>query len=123
MQPRAIAILPLALAGLALLPAAAPASTPGETLFKQRCQSCHSVEAGKVSPLGPNLRGVMGRKAGQTAFRYSPALKASNLTWTRENLDRYLSGPARMVPGTRMVVSITNPAQRAQMLDYLASQR
>jgi cytochrome c len=69
--------------------------------------------------LAPNLAGVVGRKAGSTAFNYSTALKNSNLVWNRANLDRYLTAPARTVPGTRMVVSVTDAAQRAALLNYL----
>lgn len=95
----------------------------GEQVFRQRCQSCHSVDIAKPSTLGPNLAGVVGRKAASTAFKYSEALKTSNLTWTRANLDRYLSGPARMVPGTRMSVVLSDPVQRAALIHYLSSTR
>lgn len=106
----------------ALIPALTPvaaAGPDGAALFRQRCASCHSVAPGAKSPLGPNLSGVVGRKAASTQFNYSPALKKSNLTWNRANLDRFLSGPARMVPGTRMVITVSDPAQRAAILNYL----
>jgi cytochrome c len=113
----------LALVGAAaLVPALAPAAAAGPdgaALFRQRCGSCHTVVAGAKSPLGPNLSGVAGRKAASTQFNYSPALKASNLTWNKGNLDRFLSGPARMVPGTRMVITVSDPAQRAAIVNYL----
>lgn len=114
-------ILPL-VAVLAATPAIAADKPDGATVYRQRCQSCHGT-AERPSPLGPNLSGVVGRKAAATAFKYSPALKASGLTWNRANLDRYLTAPARLVPGTRMVISLTDPAQRAAVLDYLASRR
>ncbi len=124
-MPRLLPICVLALAGgAALAPlAAAPAAPAGAALFKQRCQSCHSVAPGAPSQIGPNLAGVVGRKAGATGFRYSPALKAANLTWTRENLDRFLTGPTRMVPGTRMVISVTDAGQRAELVKFLESAR
>lgn len=106
----------------ALIPALAPAAAAGPdgaALFRQRCASCHAVAPGAKSPLGPNLSGVVGRKAAASQFNYSPALKNSNLTWNRANLDRFLSGPARMVPGTRMVITVSDPAQRAAILNYL----
>ncbi|MGH6780517.1 MAG: c-type cytochrome [Sphingomonadaceae bacterium] len=95
----------------------------GEQLFRQRCQACHQVVAGRPSATGPNLSGVVGRKAGAAAFSYSAALKGSNLTWTPAGLDQYLAAPARMVPGTRMVVSVTNPAQREAIIQYLSRTR
>lgn len=102
----------------AIAPAAA-AGPDGAALFRQRCASCHSVDPAKKSPLGPNLSGIVGRKAAASQFNYSPALKNSNLTWNRANLDRFLSGPSRMVPGTRMVITVSDPAQRAAILNYL----
>lgn len=111
----------LAAAAVLVTSSAASAQTPnGATIFRMRCASCHTVTPGGRAVLGPNLSGVTGRKAAATTFNYSPALKASGLTWTRANLDRFLAGPARMVPGTRMVIAITDPAQRAALLNYLA---
>jgi len=101
-------------------PAATGTAPDGATLFRTRCQGCHSVTPGQNSPLAPNLAGLVGRKAGSTGFAYSPAMKASKLVWTRDNIDRYLSGPSRLVPGTRMVIFIPDPAQRAAIIDFLA---
>ena len=126
-------LLPSALAavaafGAAALPQMATAANPvpgpdGARLFAQRCVACHSATAGQRAVIGPNLAGVVGRKAASTTFSYSPALKASNVTWNRANLDRFLTAPARMVPGTRMVIAVTNPQERAAILNYLQTRR
>ena len=100
-------------------PAAGPAPD-GAQLFQQRCAACHTATPGGRAVLGPNLAGLVGRKAATTQFNYSPALKAANLTWTRANLDRFLTGPGQMVPGTRMVIAVSDPAQRAAILSFLA---
>jgi cytochrome c len=101
---------------------AAPPAPDGETLFRQRCQACHTATAGQPARVGPNLSGVVGRKAAATKpFAYSAALKASGLTWTKASLDTFLSAPAKMVPGTRMVVAVTDPAQRAALIKYLSA--
>jgi cytochrome c len=103
-----------------LLGAPVTAAPPdGATVFRQRCQTCHSVVPGQPARLGPNLAGVVGRKAAATPFNYTPALKGSKLVWTRANLDRFLTAPTRMVPGTRMVMPITDAQQRAAVLDFL----
>jgi cytochrome c len=103
----------------------AGANTPapnGEQLFRQRCAACHTVTPGAPSPMGPNLSGVVGRKAGTAAFTgYSPALKGANITWTRAELDAFLAAPMRKVPGTRMVIAVTNPQQRAAIVQYLST--
>ena len=114
---------PVILALAVLVEGAAPAATAapdGGALFRQRCQGCHSVTPGQNSPLAPNLSGVVGRHAGSTGFNYSPALKTSKLVWDRGNLDRFLSGPSKLVPGTRMVIFIPDPQQRAAIIDYLS---
>lgn len=110
--------------GASLQPAGAAAPAPnGEMVFRQRCGSCHSVVPSQPKTLGPALNGVVGRKAASTAFNYSPALKASGLTWSKPNLDRFLTSPMRMVPGTRMVISISDPAQRSALIGYLESKK
>ncbi|MBA4445603.1 c-type cytochrome, partial [Cylindrospermopsis raciborskii CS-506_C] len=59
------------------------------------CATCHAVEAGKASGIGPNLNGVVGRKAGALAdFGYSAALKQSGLTWTETELDAFIANPS-----------------------------
>jgi cytochrome c len=115
----------LAVAG-GLWASAAGASNPapnGEQLFRQRCAACHAVAPGAPSPMGPNLAGVVGRKAGTAAgFNgYSPALKGSNITWTRAELDAFLAAPMRKVPGTRMVIAVPNPQQRAAIIQYMST--
>lgn len=111
----------LAAAALLATSGAASAQAPdGATIFRMRCASCHTVTPGGRAVLGPSLSGVTGRKAAATPFNYSPALKASGLTWTRANLDRFLAAPTRTVPGTRMVIAVTDAGQRAALLNYLA---
>ena len=126
MTRKAALAIPAALAATILLAAEAPAAASGPdgaALFRTRCQSCHSMTPGRTSPLAPNLLGVVGRKAASTPFNYSAALKNSKLTWNRENLDRFLTAPSRMVPGTRMVIAVPDAAQRGAILGYLATRR
>ena len=112
------------IAALLALPAtgAAQAAPSGEALFKQRCQACHTVGAGKTAPVGPNLYGVVNRKAASASlpFNYSDALKKSGLTWNRVNLDKFLTAPMKLVPGTRMVIALPDASQRHAVIDYLA---
>jgi cytochrome c len=97
---------------------AAPVS--GETLFKQRCAMCHGVDAAAKPGVGPNLKGIVNRKAAQGAFKFSPALAKSKLVWNQANLDAYLKAPTKMVPGTRMVIAVSDAAQRKALIAYLA---
>lgn len=93
----------------------------GEKLFRQRCQSCHSVIPGKNSPAGPSLIAVVGRASGSTDFRYSTAMKEAGLTWDAATLDLFLAAPSKLVPGTRMSIAVPNPEQRNAIIEYLAS--
>jgi len=93
----------------------------GKDAFEDRCTMCHQLHGGGQ---GPGLAGVVGRKAGaQAGFQYSAALSGSGLTWTAANLDRFLSGSAKLVPGTAMFISISDPAVRADLIAYLATQK
>ena len=91
----------------------------GSVIYRQRCQACHGAP-NQASTMAPSLAGVVGRRAASTPFNYSTALKNSGVIWTRESLDRFLTAPTRMVPGTRMVINVTNSQQRAALVRYLA---
>lgn len=114
------------LAGLLVLAPSAALAGPvddGQMAFKQTCSVCHTVEKDKRSTIGPNLNGVVGRKAGATDFSYSPALKASGLIWTSANLDKFLTDPNAAVPRTRMFIKVSDPARRKAIVAYLTSQK
>ena len=105
---------------VALLPGQAMAQA-GDALFKSRCALCHSVKPGEKGTLGPNLSGVFGSAAGSGAYAYSAALKGSKIRWDARSLDTWLSGPSKMVPGTKMFTSVANGEDRKKILAYLAS--
>ena len=91
----------------------------GATVFRSRCGSCHSVVPGARGQ-GPNLAGVVGRRAASVpGYSYSRGMQAANRAWNATTLDAYLAAPARAVPGTRMMASVTNPADRAAVIAYL----
>jgi cytochrome c len=102
----------------------APVTTPvpgdpahGKALY-QACQACHSIDD---NDLGPKHRGVVGRRAGSIAdYNYSLALKNSGLTWDPATLDRWLSNPSALVPGTKMFFKINDIQARADIIAYLA---
>jgi cytochrome c len=114
-------ILLFAFAALSMpTPSAAQPAQDGAAIFRQQCQMCHVNTKGARPVLAPNVFAVAGRKAGSTDFAgYSPALKASGLVWNAAGLDRFLAGPARLVPGTRMVIAIPDAGSRAAVIVYL----
>jgi cytochrome c len=92
----------------------------GQTLY-QGCMDCHSIDKDDV---GPRHRGVVGRHAGSIAgFDYSKALKNSGLTWDEATLDRWLTDPSALVPGTRMFYEVDKPQDRADLIAYLKEQK
>jgi cytochrome c len=95
----------------------------GKATFNIMCGVCHSVQQTGGPHEGPNLLGVVGRKAAsQPEFaNYSPALKASKLTWSKKTLDKFLVNPGAKVPGTLMPMQIPDNKMRADVVAYLAT--
>lgn len=100
----------------------------GERTFQQ-CYACHSVDPEEIDLPGPNLAGLLGRRAGTWAqFAYSPAMRAAGsergLVWTRETLDAFLADPQGFLPGTSMAYAgLREPSVRADVIAYLARGR
>jgi cytochrome c len=92
----------------------------GAKLYQSRCATCHSPTANKI---GPAHKGVFGRTAASApGFKYSPALKASKITWNAATLDKWLSGPQKMVKGSKMFLVVANAEERAAIIAYLKTQ-
>lgn len=87
------------------------------------CTGCHVAEKGAASTSGPNLYGVIGRKAGSMQdFAYSEALAGANLVWDEAQLNAYIANPSGAVPGTSMVAGAVEDAEaRAAIIAYLAA--
>jgi cytochrome c len=94
-----------------------------DKLFGQQCGACHSTAAGETRA-GPSLAGVVGRRAGSVAgYQYSAALKSSGILWNRANLDKWLSGSAKAVPGTNMSYAQADAGKREAIINYLLTLR
>ena len=77
----------------------------GQKFFAQNCALCHAVQPG-VTQQGPSLAGVVGRRAASANYNYTKALQDSRLTWDAATLDRFLTNPAALVPGTTMPMAV-----------------
>ncbi len=96
---------------------AAPDVLHGHELFTQRCTACHALDRNKT---GPMLGGVVGRPAAAApGYSYSPALKGASLTWSADNLDRWLANPQKLVPGAKMPVRVLDAPSRRDLIAYL----
>jgi cytochrome c len=119
-----VKLVPLTAAILAVAGAALAASDPqnGKALYAQ-CAACHSLEADN-NTLGPNLKGVVGRKAAAVDdFTYSPPMRRAGVTWTAETLDAFLTDPQAVVAGTKMpFAGMASATDRADLIAYLQSQ-
>ncbi|NBT76485.1 MAG: cytochrome c family protein [Betaproteobacteria bacterium] len=124
MKPALVhAVLMFAIAGVASSTAlAAGDAAKGEKVFSGECSDCHSVTAGK-NKKGPSLNGVNGRKAATVAaFAYSDAMKASDITWSPEKIDAYITKPKKVVPGGKMKYDgLDDEKDRADVIAYLLS--
>jgi cytochrome c len=100
---------------------AAPSFAAGDAahgaMVYRQCMICHSLDKNGV---GPSHRNVFGRAAGSVAsYNYSAALKASHIVWNETTLDQWLADPQALVPGTKMMFSVDNAQDRADVIAFL----
>lgn len=94
---KAVILIALPIAGQAQ-EAGDPAA--GEKAFAP-CKACHQIGKNGV---GPNLVGVVGRKAASVeGYNYSAPLKSADITWDDKNLHEWLKNPKAKVSGTKMI--------------------
>ena len=115
----------LAAASLVCLPsggASAEDADPGKAQFLKSCGVCHTVEKDAPPRQGPNLLGIVGRKAASVeGFKYSEAFKTADWSWDEKNLDPWLENAAAVKPGTTMSYRQADPEKRALIIAYLKS--
>jgi cytochrome c len=108
-------------------PAAAQDAAKGEAAFK-RCRACHAVGAGAANKTGPQLNGIVGRKAAAApGFNYSDAMKAraaAGLVWTEANLAAYLRAPDEFLPkGVMAFAGVKDAGQLKDLIAFLKTQK
>jgi cytochrome c len=89
----------------------------GKQVFAS-CAACHSDRADAI---GPDLKGVIGRKSATLdGYRYSGPMRRANLVWDEANLKQYISDPQAKVPGNRMPFSgLHDPHDADDVIAYL----
>jgi cytochrome c2 len=113
----------LAAGALALgIQASAASAADGADVFNNDCSVCHSTDPG-TNKLGPSLAGVVGHKSGSVGdYSYSPAMMKAGLTWDKATLDKYLTDPTKVVPGTKMLFpGVKDDGDRKALIDYLST--
>lgn len=90
----------------------------GSVLFARYCGGCHDDEDDRI---GPNLRGVLGRKpGGKAGYGYSQAMRSLGGRWTEETLHAFLANPGKLAPGTSMrFEGVPDALARTQIVEYI----
>ncbi|VXB77825.1 cytochrome c family protein [Massilia sp. 9I] len=115
-------LLPLGMLFLACAAQAADPLASGRQAFK-RCANCHQVGPNAHSNFGPQLNGIVGRRAGTVPdFAYSPAMKKAGFIWDEKRLAAFIHDPDEVVPGTRMRFwGLMSDRQVRELVAYLRS--
>ncbi len=97
----------------------------GRTVFQANCAVCHMALSNGHAMIGPNLWGIVGRRAASVAgFAYSPAMQHANITWTSDQLSAFVQAPAahsaRHAHAIRGVTQ-SPTSSRARRLPWLAA--
>ena len=97
----------------------------GKEVFA-KCALCHQVGPGAKTLVGPELNGIIGRKAASIANypMYSPGMKTLGelgVVWTEENLDMWIANPKAMLPDSSMSLfpGLPEASDRANVIAYL----
>ena len=118
--------LVLAVASLGLGAAEAADIAKGQAAFVRQCAICHTIDKGGENRVGPNLFGVIGRRAGAAPdFKYTNAFRTTaTFEWTEGLLGPWIALPAVMVPGTAMgVFPGVSDRDKDDIVAYVAAQK
>ena len=103
-------------------------ATKGKAAFA-KCGICHQVGPGAKTLVGPELNGIVGRKAASIAdYPYSAGMKklgADGFVWTEENIDKWITDPKAMIPDSPMALAfagVPDAGERADIIAYLKTQ-
>lgn len=108
-------------------PSFAADAAKGKELFTAQCGICHQVGPSAANLIGPQLNGIVGRKAASVAdyAMYSAGMKklgAEGFTWTDEHIDKWITNPKAMIADSPMALAfagVSDAAQRADIIAYL----
>jgi cytochrome c len=117
-------------AALALAPlgvAQAQDAAAGQRVFNT-CRACHTINEGGRAGVGPNLWGIVGRRAATfEGFRYSANMRTlgeGGLVWDEANLRRYITNPKDVAPqGSMSYPGLRNEQQLNDLIAFLVAQK
>ncbi len=120
--PTPAAVLAASVFFLLSLPVAAtskPDLAAGQESYA-KCIGCHSPSYNRTGPLHC---GIVGREAASVeGYNYSQAMREARIVWDADTLDRFLTAPLTMLPGTSMgFAGIPDAEERRNLIAWLAS--
>ena len=92
----------------------------GKKIFK-KCAACHSINQDGGNKIGPKLWNVMFRTIGSiTDYKYSKALSGYKKEWSWEEINGFLTKPAKWIKGNKMgFAGLKEDKDRASVILYL----
>ena len=118
-SPLSLSMLMICAMAVISTPAAADTKA-GKKTFKRKCGACHEMEKHKA---GPMLKGIIGRKAGDTDFSKYKTLKGADFTWDETNLDEWIADPKKFIGKTTpMTAKVKKEKDRRAIIEYLKSE-
>ena len=99
---------------------ASTSAADGAKIFK-KCLACHSIEKGGPNKIGPNIFGVLNRRAGSVSgYKYSKAMTAYGKVWSFEEMNSFLTKPKGWIKGTKMsFIGLRSAKDRAAVILYM----
>ena len=100
------------------------------SVVKSKCTVCHSFEKGAKHKTGPNLHGIVGKKAGTSeGYRYGASLREASFIWTLDKLRLWLADSKKAIrelthnpdAKTKMPVQRLSGAKLDAVIAYLES--
>jgi cytochrome c len=98
----------------------------GKAAFIRQCAICHTIDKGGENRIGPNLSGIVGRRAGTApGFKYTNAFRTiATFDWTEGLLGPWIALPSVMIPGTAMgAFPGVSDRDKDDIVAYLAAQK
>ncbi|WP_160106907.1 c-type cytochrome [Pseudomonas izuensis] len=95
-----------------------------QKMATNHCSVCHTFDKGGPPGQGPNLFGLIGRKAAsESNFTYSDGYRKAmdGKVWDEQMLDAWLTDAQTVAPGSAMVYSQDDAAKRQKIITYIKS--
>ena len=118
--------LALVLASLSAATAEAADIAKGQAAYVRQCAICHTIDKGGDNRLGPNLFGIVGKRAGTVpGFKYTNAFRTTaTFEWNEGLLGPWIALPSVVVPGTAMgTFPGVSDRDKDDIVAYVAAQK